>query len=82
MGANSSPTSEGPFGSIKRAVVARNEPFEASIEPKSSRNAWKWASREARKFSDEQSKFYGLQTAAAFAHIHSRELGFTTVSAV
>eukprot|EP00439_Symbiodinium_sp_Y106_P006623 s1325_g1.t1 len=30
--------------------------------------------RRARKFTDEQSKFYGLQVAAAFAHIHSTGL--------
>eukprot|EP00931_Biecheleriopsis_adriatica_P016939 TRINITY_DN12326_c0_g2_i1.p1 TRINITY_DN12326_c0_g2~~TRINITY_DN12326_c0_g2_i1.p1 ORF type:complete len:408 (+),score=100.42 TRINITY_DN12326_c0_g2_i1:84-1307(+) len=30
--------------------------------------------RRARKFSDEQSKFYGLQTAGAFAHIHSKNI--------
>eukprot|EP00913_Durusdinium_trenchii_P028895 g27092.t1 len=30
--------------------------------------------RRARKFSDEQSKFYGLQTAAAFAHIHGKNI--------
>lgn len=30
--------------------------------------------RRARKFTDEQSKFYGLQTAAAFAHIHSKNI--------
>jgi len=30
--------------------------------------------RKARKFSDEQSKFYGLQTGAAFAHIHSKNI--------
>eukprot|EP00913_Durusdinium_trenchii_P027397 g25700.t1 len=30
--------------------------------------------RRARKFSDEQSKFYALQTAAAFAHIHSKNI--------
>jgi len=30
--------------------------------------------RRARKFTDEQSKFYGLQVAAAFAHIHSKNI--------
>jgi len=30
--------------------------------------------RRARKFNDEQSKFYGLQVAAAFAHIHSKNI--------
>jgi serine/threonine protein kinase len=30
--------------------------------------------RRARKFTDEQSKFYGLQTAAGFAHIHSKNI--------
>merc|ERR1712003_415919 len=30
--------------------------------------------RRARKFSDEQSKFYGALTAAAFAHIHSKNI--------
>jgi len=30
--------------------------------------------RRARKFSDEQSKFYGAQTGAAFAHIHSKNI--------
>jgi len=30
--------------------------------------------RRARKFSDEVSKFYGLQTAAAFAHIHTSNI--------
>jgi len=30
--------------------------------------------RRARKFSDEQSKFYGAQTAAAFAYIHSKNI--------
>lgn len=30
--------------------------------------------RRARKFSDEQSKFYGAQTAAAFEHIHSKNI--------
>eukprot|EP00930_Biecheleria_cincta_P095927 TRINITY_DN8781_c0_g1_i1.p1 TRINITY_DN8781_c0_g1~~TRINITY_DN8781_c0_g1_i1.p1 ORF type:complete len:356 (+),score=65.11 TRINITY_DN8781_c0_g1_i1:111-1070(+) len=30
--------------------------------------------RRARKFSDEQSKFYGLQVGAAFAHIHNKNI--------
>jgi protein kinase A len=30
--------------------------------------------RRARKFSDEQAKFYGAQVAAAFAHIHSKNI--------
>jgi len=30
--------------------------------------------RRARKFTDEQSKFYGAQVAAAFAHIHSKNI--------
>jgi len=30
--------------------------------------------RRARKFSDEQSKFYAAQTGSAFAHIHSRNI--------
>merc|ERR1719258_903195 len=30
--------------------------------------------RRARKFSDEQSKFYGAQTGAAFAHLHSKNI--------
>merc|ERR1712224_716753 len=30
--------------------------------------------RRARKFSDEQSKFYSAQTAAAFEHIHSKNI--------
>lgn len=30
--------------------------------------------RRARKFSDEQSKFYGAQTAGAFAHCHSKNI--------
>jgi protein kinase A len=30
--------------------------------------------RRARKFNDEQSKFYSAQTAAAFAHIHSKNI--------
>merc|ERR1711937_1003872 len=30
--------------------------------------------RRARKFSDEQSKFYAAQTAGAFAHIHSKNI--------
>jgi len=30
--------------------------------------------RRARKFSDEQSKFYGAQVAGAFAHIHSKNI--------
>merc|ERR1719456_290189 len=30
--------------------------------------------RRARKFTDEQSKFYGAQTAAAFEHIHSKNI--------
>jgi protein kinase A len=30
--------------------------------------------RRARKFTDEQAKFYGAQTGAAFAHIHSKNI--------
>merc|ERR1719276_340421 len=30
--------------------------------------------RRARKFTDEQSKFYAAQTASAFAHIHSKNI--------
>merc|ERR1712086_1178106 len=30
--------------------------------------------RRARKFTDEQSKFYGAQTGAAFEHIHSKNI--------
>jgi len=30
--------------------------------------------RKARKFSDDQAKFYGMQTAAAFAHIHGKNI--------
>jgi len=30
--------------------------------------------RRARKFTDEQSKFYGAQTAAAFEHIHAKNI--------
>ena len=30
--------------------------------------------RRARKFTDEQAKFYGALTAAAFAHIHSKNI--------
>jgi len=30
--------------------------------------------RRARKFTDEQAKFYGAQVAAAFAHIHSKNI--------
>ena len=36
--------------------------------------------RRARKFSDEQSKFYGLIVAAIFAHMHASNIVHRTLS--